>query len=281
LIEGFAARGGCDFVADFASAYPTAVFLHSLGLPVDDTKTFADWVRNIFDNFRHPDLAPLLNRALDQVRSYFGNLIADRRADPRDPTVDFMSHLLGSSIDGRPLSDDEILNISVVLLMAGIETTTGQLGFMFAYLASNPVARQRIIDEPAVIPAAVEEFLRAQSIILPGRKLTRDADFHGCPMKKGDMVMLPIPAANRSPAMFPDPAELDFDRTPNRHIAFGAGAHRCLGIHLARRELATALRIWHERIPNYHIANDEPLYERGGTLGPVSLPLAWDPPTCA
>jgi cytochrome P450 len=251
LIEGFRAKGSCDFISEFAGVFPTMVFLSSLGLPVSDTDEVAAWVRRIFDNLRDPDLHRPLAEAMGEVRGYFASLIADRRVTPADPAVDFVTHLVNSSIDGRPLSDDEILNISVVLLMAGVETTAGQLGFMFHHLATHPEDRRRIVADPSVIPAAIEEFLRIHAIVLPGRKVTRDAEFHGCPMQKGDMVMLSIPNANRSPVMFDDPLTVDLVRTPNRHVAFGSGPHRCLGIHLARRELATALSVWHELIPDY------------------------------
>jgi len=276
MVDGLADRGGCDFVADFATVYPTTVFLHSLGLPVDDTRRLAGWVRDIFDNLRHPDLADTLAAAMGSVRSYFADTLADRRRAGRDPERDFVTHLVRSGIDGRPLGDDEILNMCVVLMMAGVETTSGQLGFMFHDLARHPARRRRLIDEPAVIPAAVEEYLRVHPIVMPGRKLTRDIDFHGCPMREGDMVMLPLPAANRSPLVCANPREVDYDRRPNRHIAFGTGPHRCLGLHLARRELATALAVWHARIPDYRLDSDEVLMERGGTLSMVSLPLRWD-----
>src|SRR5207302_4979928 len=123
LVSGFADKGECDFMAEFAGVYPTMVFLASLGLPVEDGEQMATWVRRIFDNLRNPDLHQPLAAAMAEVRTYFAGLIADRRAEPADPSVDFVSHLLGSQIDGRPLDDEEILNISVVLLMAGVETT--------------------------------------------------------------------------------------------------------------------------------------------------------------
>ncbi len=275
LIAELCERGGCDFIADVAAPYPTAVFLHSLALDVADTPIVVRWVRAIFDNLRDPELHEPLRVAMDEVRLYFKQLIADRRANQRDPAVDFVSYLLASTVDGAPLSDDTILNIALVLLMAGVETTCGQLGYMFRHLAEHPEDRKRIREHPDVIPAAVEEFLRIHSIVLPGRKVTQDTDFHGCPMRAGDMVMLTIACANRSPDAFDRPLDVDLDRWPNRHIAFGAGPHRCLGIHLARRELATVLRIWHELIPDYRIDGIAPLVERGGQLGLVSLPLTW------
>jgi cytochrome P450 len=275
LVERVRPLGRCDFMTDFAAQYPTGVFLQSLGLPTSDTNMFVELVRNIFDNLRHPALAEPLARAMGEVRKYFTAAIAQRRESPLDPDTDLISHLLRSTIDGRLLTEEEILNMCVVLVMAGVETTSGQLGFMFQHLASHADQRRRLVDEPDLIPTAVEEFLRVHPIVLPGRKVTRDVDFHGCPMRKGDMVMLPIPAANRSPRVAERPTEVDFDRRGNRHIAFGMGPHRCLGIHLARRELATALRVWHELIPDYSLDGDGQLMERGGQLGLVSLPLRW------
>jgi cytochrome P450 len=184
---------------------------------------------------------------------------------------------MGSEIDGRPLSDREILDICVVLLLAGLHTTERQLGYMFKYLAEHPSERHRIVEEPDIIPMAVEEFLRVHPIVLgTGRKVTRDIEFHGCPMKEGDMVMLPLPVVCRSPELVDNPTVVDFDRAVNRHISFGVGPHRCLGNHLARRELAVALSIWHASIPDYRLDGDAPLVERGGQASLVSLPLAWD-----
>jgi cytochrome P450 len=108
------------------------------------------------------------------------------------------------------------------------------------------------------------------------RKLTRDVDFHGCPMKKDQMVLLSIQSATRDPRMFPDPGEVVIDRKPNRHIAFGASEHRCLGSHLARAELQTAIREWHEVIPEYRVGTGEPLMAHGGQISLLRLPLAWD-----
>jgi cytochrome P450 len=275
IISGFVDRGSCDFITEFASVFPTRVFMSSLGLPVEDTPIFVARVGEIFANLRDPAMSDKLVAALASIRAYFSDALEDRRSAPRDPETDFLSHLLSSEKDGQPLSDEEILNICQVLAMAGLETTAGQLGYMFQHLATHPADRQRIIDDPAVIDKAVEEFLRVHAIVLPGRKVTEDMDFHGCPMQKGDMVMLPIPAANRSPSVLDHPTEVDFDRPQTRHIAFGLGPHRCLGLHLARRELATALAVWHELIPEYSVATDEPLVERGGQLGIEHLPLTW------
>jgi len=123
----------------------------------------------------------------------------------------------------------------------------------------------------------IDEFLRLYSLLIQdGRYVAQDVEFHGCPMKKGDMVSLGIISANRDPRKFERPDEFVIDRGPNPHIAFGLGPHRCLGMHLARRELIIAFEEWHARIPKYRLAEGVDLIERGGQLSLQSLPLTWD-----
>lgn len=275
IVAGLAGRGGCDFITEFASVYPTRVFMISVNLPVEDAALFVELVGRIFANLRDPALSEELMRALADVRAYFQEAIDDRRRTSRRPEEDFLTHLMGADKDGRPLDEEEILNICQVLVMAGLETTAGQLGFMFHHLATHPTHQRRVREDPGVRPRAVEEFLRAHAIVLPGRKVTRDIKFHGCPMRAGDMVMLPLPAANRCPRDMDHPAEIDLDRPQTRHIAFGLGPHRCLGLHLARRELSTALAVWHELVPEYRLAEGATLVERGGQLGLEHLRLVW------
>ena len=143
------------------------------------------------------------------------------------------------------------------------------------HLATHPEDQRRLVEDPGLVPTAVEEFLRAYPIVGMARKITKDVDFHGCPMKKDDMVLLTIPAATRDPRQFPEPQKIDIERTPNRHIAFGASEHRCLGSHLARAELRTAITEWHRLIPEYRIGADEPLMAHGGQIALLYLPLVW------
>ena len=125
------------------------------------------------------------------------------------------------------------------------------------------------------MPSAVEEFLRAYPIVSMARKVTQDTEFHGCPMKKDDMVLLTIQAATRDPRVFPDADQVIIDRSPNRHIAFGASEHRCIGSHLARAELRIALEEWIELIPEFHVDSPEPLLAKGSQVALERLPLAW------
>ena len=141
------------------------------------------------------------------------------------------------------------------LTLGSLDTLKSQLGWCMYHLATHPEDRRRIVVDPSLIPGAVEEFLRAYPIVSMARKLTQDYDFHGCPMKKDDMVLLSIQSATRDPRVFPDADEdVIIDRSPNRHIAFGASEHRCLGSHFARAELLYALEEWHAAIPDYEIA---------------------------
>ena len=162
-------------------------------------------------------------------------------------------------------------------MLAGLDTTRSQLGYIYWHLATHPDLRHQLIAEPELIPTAVEEFCRLYGLLLQtGRKVARDVDFHGCPMKAGDVVWLGLSSADRDPRRFEDPDEFVLDRGRNPHMAFGAGAHHCLGAHLARRELAIALEEWHQRIPEYRLADESPLVERGGQLALLEVPLVWD-----
>jgi cytochrome P450 len=276
LIDELAGTGSCDFVSEFGIVYPTEMFLAFLGLPVEDGEVFLPWVHAIFSGFFGGD-QEAAGAAVKGATAYFDDVTADRERQPRDPATDFVTHLLQSTVDDRPLPRHEVLTICVTLMLAGLDTTRSQLGYIFDHLATHPDDRRLLIEHPDLIPSAVEEFARLYSLILTsGRYVAEDIDFHGCPMKKGDVVWLGISSANRDPRVFSDPDEFVPDRHPNPHLAFAAGAHRCLGAHLARKELIVAVEEWHLRIPDYRVATDEPLQERGGQLTLLSLPLAWD-----
>lgn len=275
-IDTFIEAGGCEFVNDFAAVYPTRVFLSIMGLPEADDHLFVEWVDTVFAAFTDPEGQARTMAAMVAMTEYFTRVIADRRETRRDPEEDFVSYLMASQYEDRPLRDDEILQMCVVLVLAGLDTVKSQLSYAFHHLATVPEDRRRVATDPTVLPTAVEEFLRAFPIIQDGRKITRDIDFHGCPMKKGDMVLLMLGSAMRDPRSFPDAGQVDLDRKTNRHFSFAAGPHRCLGAHLARAEMGVALEEWHRRIPEYRLAEGDPVLERGGAAGLVDLRLAWD-----
>jgi cytochrome P450 len=274
LIDGFAGAGHCDFKRDFAEPYPTTIFMELMGLPVSHSEQFMAWENAILNT--PAELDPdrkLATEAMQDVMGYFSDLIAERRTAPRD---DLVSIALTWTIEGQPVPEGDLLSLCLLLFMAGLDTVTCQLGWAFWHFATHDEDRKRLVADPTLIGPAVEELLRVYTIVRPGRKVTRDIDFHGCPMKKGDVVFLPLNAACRDPKAFPDADTFLIDRAANNHIAFGAGPHRCVGSHLARRELRIAIEEWHARIPEYRIAPGSHVREFGGSqLAIANLPLQW------
>jgi cytochrome P450 len=274
LIESLVDQKGCAFTRDFAQRYPTTIFMELMGLPLDQLDAFLDWEDAILHTplDQDPDRAKAME-AMFAVMGFFDELIKLRRQDPRE---DLVSEALNWTIDGQPIPHDDLLSWCLLMFMAGLDTVTIQLNYSWWHLATHESDRARIIGEPEIIPNAVEELLRVYAFVAPGRKVMKDGDFHGCPMKAGDMVLLPLCGATRDPAAFPDPTKVDFDRQVNNHLAFGAGPHRCLGSHLARRELRVALEEWHKRIPHYRIPDGAVIDEHGSMFGINQLPLVWD-----
>jgi cytochrome P450 len=276
-IEPLVAAGHTDFCATFGDQYPVKVFLLSIGLDTSDADFFVSCVRRMSGAITglEEDVAQMM-AAWGEVAAYWTDKVADRHARPLDPNADIVSHLCRSEVDGAPLPDADIIDLMVTLTLGSLDTLKSQLGWCFYHLAAHPDDRRWLIAEPELIPSAVEEFLRAYPIVPMARKVTRDIDFNGCPMRKGDMVMLTYPSATRDPREFPDADKVILDRFPNRHMAFGVSEHRCLGSHLARNEMQTAIREWHRLIPDYRLAGDEPPLAHHGQISLMSLPLAWD-----
>jgi cytochrome P450 len=276
LIEGFAARGYCDLNREFARQYPTMIFLRLMGLPEGGVGNFLDTVQ---DRIRDAALMGISEQEsmttgyIMATMEHMNTVLDERRAERQD---DIVSYLLDVEVDGRPLDDTELQQICTLLYAAGLDTVAGELGYMFLHLANRPDHRRLVREQPEIIPAFVEETLRMYSIVTTNRIVTRDVEFAGCPMKAGDRVLLSMPAADRDPLQFPDADTFDVSRASNRHLAFAAGPHRCLGSHLARLELAIALEEWHLRIPDYTLApGADVTFHIGGVAGVDTLPLEW------
>jgi cytochrome P450 len=274
VIDGFVERGSVEFLTEFGDPYPAMNFAAVVGLPLADVPFFIECANRISGSVNSVNADPL--RAMNDIKAYFADVLADRRKSPRDETVDFATLLMNAKIDDRPLDDEEFLDICMTLTFGSLDTTKSVLGWTFWHLASHPSDREWVVRVPGIIPSAVEECLRAYPIVSMARKVTQDVDFHGCPMRKGDMVLLSIQSATRDPDVFDDPAEVKLDRTPNRHIAFGASEHRCVGSHLARAELQIAVEEWHKRIPEYRVSDGEEVLAHGGQISLLALPLSWD-----
>lgn len=280
LVADLQPKGRCDFVGDFAMRLPTEIFLTIIGVPHSDADLFVPWVEDFFRGFGGDlEQQQAMGAALGGIRQYWVEVLDARRdeSEPRDN--DLASSLLHSTIDGAPLEDDLILDILTVLVLAGLDTTRGQLGYLFRHLAENPDDRHRLIAEPELIPSAVEESLRLYTIVFgDGRKVAQDTEFHGCPLRKGDMVYGLVSGANRDPRIYDRPNEFIVDRKANNHLGFAGGPHRCLGSHLARKVMQVAVEEWLKVIPDFVVAADGPLMERGGgaMMTLLDLPLTWE-----
>lgn len=258
LIDAIAAKDECDYVAEFARELPTRVFLEMMGWPYEDAPMFLDWCDVLMRGVPGDEEASRLAREETgaQVYAYFAEELDKREGvEPiQGDGADFIDWLRAASFGGeRELTQFEILDCIFIVLLAGLDTTQGVLSFATEYLATHPEQRRELVENPEILDSAVEEFLRFYAPVAPGRRLTEDLELRGVQMKAGDRVMLLTGSACRDEEHFPDSESVDLRRQPNRHIAFGAGAHRCLGSHLARMELRIAFEEWHKRFPDYHV----------------------------
>jgi cytochrome P450 len=271
ILAVVAPRGGCDFVRDVALRFPNSIFCELMGLPLEDAEMFHRWETAILHEASGN--SPTALAAMGEVMEYFAALVADRWRNPKE---DIVSRAATWRIDGEPVNEQDMLDFCLLMFMAGLDTVAAQLTYTFLYLAEHPDVQARLAATPSLIPAANEEFLRYFSFVTPGRKVLADTTVAGCPVKAGEMVLLPLAAANRDPKEFERADKVVVDRKANRHIAFGAGPHRCLGSHLARLELNVALEAWHRRIPHYRLADGASINEhQAGLIGLDSLPLVW------
>lgn len=265
LIDEIEGKDAVDFTEEFAVPFPNYVFMEILGLPVEKFDQFMVWENTIMHatTENDPDRSRA-RQAMVDVATYFGEVIAARRADPALRSNDLISAALEWAIDGEPAKDEDLQNLCMFLFIAGLDTVAAQLAAIFHHLASHPENRARIIDDPEIIPHAIEEMLRAFPNVATARKAVSDTEIAGVQVKAGQMILLPTSAAGRDPNVFENPDVVDFDRDVIRHLTFGAGAHRCVGSHLARLELKVALEEWHKRLPEYSLEDPEAITEHGG-----------------
>ena len=278
LIDGFIDKGEVDFAQAFSVPFPSEVFLTLLGLPLGELDRFLA----MKDGIIRPDHVtgkPYGSRAVndfqqevaDSVYEYFNEVLDAREVTRQD---DLLSLFLDAEVDGQRLTRNDILDICFLFLIAGLDTVTATLDCMFAFLAQHPEHRRQLVDDPSMIPSAIEELLRWETPVMGVvRASLEDTSLGGCPVKKGDQVMIMIGSANTDEAEFEDADTVRFDREANRHIAFGGGIHRCLGSHLARLELRVALREWHRRIPEYSVEPDHTLVYTGGIRSIDHFPM--------
>jgi len=229
---------------------------------------FTEWVRDVLE-FAFDDQRRM--RGMRGIIDYLQTALDERVANPTD---DFISELLAAENDGERIERSVVLGMCVLLLVAGIDTTWSSIGSAMWHLAAHPDDRRRLATEPELMPTAIEEFLRAYSPVTMARRLSHDVEFRGCPMKEGDRILMNFPAANRDPEAFPDADQVILDRQHNRHVAFGAGIHRCAGSNLARMEVRVAIEEWLARIPDFELVDPSLVTWAGGQVrGPRNVPV--------
>jgi cytochrome P450 len=267
LLDSFA-DGHADAAADYAQQIPVRVIGRILGVPEEMSDTFTGWVRDTLE-FAYD--IERRKRARTELIAYFRAEMDSRRNRSGD---DLISVLLHTDLDGGPVPDEHILGTVALTLIAGVDTTWSAIGSALWHLASHPQDRRRLTEEPDLLPTAVEEFLRAYSPVTMARVVRVDTEVHGCPMRQGDRVLLNFPAANRDPDAFAHADEVIIDREINRHVAFGAGIHRCAGSNLARMELRVGVGEWIDRYPQFRLDPDQPVTWAGGQVrGPRHVPV--------
>lgn len=279
LIDSFVERGHCDLVAELAVPLPTEVFLTLFGLPMKDRDRLIAWKEGLLAGpvARAGQPTEEMIRAGGELFSYLVGHIENRRRQ-LDGAEDLLGRLLADTSDER-LSDEELLGLSFLFVLAGLDTVTSALSTAFAALAVQPRLRQQIVDDPSVIPDAVEELLRIDGpVVFVPRVASQDIELGGQIIPAGSEIQVAIAVANRDPAEHAEPDEIDL-RRQERHHAFGGGPHRCLGSHLARMEMREVLTAWHSRIPDYELAPGfTPRVEwPTGLVGLDTLPLVFPP----
>jgi cytochrome P450 len=275
LIDKIAEKDTCEVIADLGLLYPTEVFLTIFGLPVEDRERLIAWKDAILEltgpSAADPDPA-VMEHALG-LFAYLSEIVAQRRAGV-GVGDDLLSELLANTDEGG-FSDEEVLGLGFLMVLAGLDTVTSAIGFALHRLAERPDLQAKLVDDPTQIPQFVEEALRMEPPApFAPRITTEDVEVEGRHIPAGSQVKLAYGAANRDPARYDHADDVALDRHI-RHFAFGGGVHRCLGSHLARMEMRLMLEEWHRRIHRYELAPGVPCTAKwpSGTLVLESVPL--------
>jgi cytochrome P450 len=266
-----------DLVADFAAAIPIGIIGNLLGIPESERGPLRDWSLGILGALEPvltPERASAGNRAVTEFLAYLDVLVNERRARLRDPNVDVLPRLILGEEDGERLTESQLYHQCIFLLNAGHETTTNLIGNALYALLEWPQEKARLAAGAGhIADTAVEEFLRFESPVQLGNRITTDdVVVGGIAMPPDTRISIAIAAANRDPAQFPDPDRLDLARQPNRHIAFAFGIHTCAGLNLARLEARIALARFLARFPNYALSGDPVRGGRARFRGFLRLP---------
>lgn len=270
LIDKFIARGAADAAVEYAQEIPVRLIAHMLGLPESDGDLYRKWIKMILED-GITDINVVI-QAAGEMQHYFMQHAQERLEKPGD---DLISYLNGVEFNGKKLTPENVIGSLRLLLIAGIDTTWSGIGSCIWHLATHAEDRRRLVQEPALMPTAIEEFLRAYAPVTMAREVVKETEINGCSFKPGEMVLLSFPAACRDPEMFPDADKVVIDRKVNRHAAFGLGIHRCVGSNLARMEMSIAVEELLKRIPDFAL-DGEVKWSEGTVRGPRRLPITFN-----
>lgn len=270
LIDGLRDKGECEFISSFSKPFPVSIFMQLMGLPAEQMDTFLSWEYDLF----HGRTLDQRRKAGEAIKVYLLDLAEARRQKPEN---DLASAVVAGEVDGRPLTEIEVLGVLYLLFIGGLDTVASTLGFIFKYLAENPKHQQMLRENPQMIDRKVEEFLRRFSVVTAHRQCNVDVEVGGVQMKAGDWVTVNSALGSLDDTEFENPMDLDLDRKGIRHFAFNFGHHFCMGSHLARRELIIAIREWLARMPPFRLKAGAPFKTHGGSVfGVEHLELEWD-----
>ena len=269
LIDNLEGLDVVDAAVQYAQNIPVYVIARMLGLPLEDSDYFRDTVHLVLEEIG----AEFGDRraGFEKLDAYLEKHVQDHIENPKDDLIGF---LLNAKIYDQPLSPTHVVGTIILLMVAGIDTTWSSIGSSIWHLAHHPSDLARMVAEPELLPTAIEELLRAYAPVTMARIVSQDAEIGGCPVKQGDSVLLPFPAANRDPDVFENADTVIIDREVNRHVAFGLGIHRCLGSNLARLELRIAVEVFINRFPKFELADPGAVtWSLGQVRGPRKLPV--------
>lgn len=272
LIDEIAPRGQCDFIKDYAEKFPTSAFLYLFGLPEERLDDFLKLANNFFRTNDPVVKGEAINGIFAELESFFWE-------KDKTPGNDLASTLvLARDEEGNQYPWQDILNAGFLMFVAGLDTVTNTMAYVWRHLASNPTSQAYFrdrLDYPDTFLRAIEELARINAVSNIVRRVKKDCVYKGVAMRENDRVALPNTVANRNPSKFHNPETIDLDREVN--VTFGVGPHRCVGSHLAKREIFVSLQEWLRRIPEFSLANQDSGSAFGGsTMGFTSLKLRWD-----
>lgn len=269
IIEQLQPQGRCEFVADFAGVMPIMAFLTLINLPVED---FA-YLRSVAVEMGNPT-NPGAAQAWADMSDYVLRQIQQRHVAPQD---DFISSVIAGKVEGRPLTDEEVFSMCLLIVGGGLDTVVSMTSLAACHLAQHPEQRRLLRERPELIDNAVEEIARRFGTSNLARLVRSDTEIAGVAVKAGDIVLGLFPLAGLDETVNPDPMRLNFERVRPRHLAFGTGPHTCIGNRLAKREIRIFLEEWFRRIPDFRLAPDSMPRVHTGLVNSVArLDLVWD-----